>query len=154
MTFRETSCTYCGEPSDSMDHVVPVSVDETSRKNAKWSRKHVVPCCRECNNLLGSVYLLTVWERAGFIEGKLSNRYKKVLNCPAWDPEDLEELSYKLRKDIETTIEARRVTLCRVQHAEWVYESGIGIEDVWESIDGLRTNQTRHQEEDSQGECK
>ena len=137
MTFRETRCTYCGEPSDTMDHVVPVSVNDVSREKAKWSRKHVVPCCRECNSLLGSLYLLTVWERAGYIETKLESRYKKILNTPEWDPEDLSELGYKLRKDIQEKLEAKRVTLCRVQHAEWVYTSGIGIEDVWESIDGV-----------------
>ena len=119
-----------------MDHVVPVSVDEVSRDNAKWTEKHVVPCCRECNNLLGSAYLLTVWERAGYLEGKLASRYKKILNTPNWDPEDLKELSYKLRKDIKEKLNAREVTLCRIQHAEWVYSSGIEITDVWESING------------------
>ena len=144
MTFRETRCTYCGEPSDTSDHVVPVSVAEVSRDRAKWTRKHVVPCCRECNNLLGNVYLLTVWQRAGYLVEKLETRYKKILKTAEWDPEDLEELSYKLRKDIQTQLEAKKVTLCRIQHAEWVYDSSIEIDDVWDSIDSF-TNRERYE---------
>ena len=132
--FRETTCTYCGEPCDTMDHVVPVSVSEVSRKTAKWTEEHVVPCCRECNTLLGNSYILTVWERASFIEKKLENRYKKILACPEWDEEDLKEMAYKFRKRIKNDLDAKRVTLCRVQHAEWVASSGIEIADVWESI--------------------
>lgn len=36
-------CAYCGQPADTIDHVIPVSAGGTNH------RENLVPCCRSCN---------------------------------------------------------------------------------------------------------
>ena len=133
--FKRYNCTYCGDKyAEDLDHVIPVSINEVSRKTAKWSKTHVVPSCKECNNALSDKYLTTVWQRARFIQERLEKKYKKAFKTPEWDEEDLKELSPKLRKEIKNDLALKRLHIYRVKFAELVADSFIEIEDVWDAI--------------------
>ena len=41
-----TQCHYCGDHADTVDHVVPISVDPTLRLEPT----NLVPACRSCNS--------------------------------------------------------------------------------------------------------
>src|SRR5690554_2344513 len=93
-------CTYCKDTGDTLDHVVPVSFNATSRKKVKFNKADVVPCCGDCNNLLGNVFLHTVGSRAGFLAEKYKKRFKKLLKSPDWSEEELLELGESLSKTL------------------------------------------------------
>lgn len=44
-------CTYCGEPADTLDHIIPISKGGTS------ARDNLTPACRSCNRRKSSMSL-------------------------------------------------------------------------------------------------
>ena len=94
------SCTYCDEPADTLDHVVPLSFSSVRRGGGGGDANGFprVPCCRECNTLLGNRPLLTVEERRAWLAGALKKRYRKLLGAPKVD---LSELGPSLRAMID-----------------------------------------------------
>lgn len=49
-----TPCTYCADPSDTIDHVIPISRGGTNHEG------NLTPCCKRCNSTKGDL-LLTEW---------------------------------------------------------------------------------------------
>ena len=94
------TCTYCGEPADTRDHVVPVSWNHNGRPTSV-SYQNTVSCCKHCNNLLGAVPIHNVDSRRAFVAKKLSNKVKEFTK---WTPEELEELGPELKSRIEQTM--------------------------------------------------
>ena len=45
-----------------------------------------------------------VRDRAGYIKEKYLKKYKKLLDSPDWDAEDLEDLGWVLRSTVENSI--------------------------------------------------
>lgn len=83
------SCAYCGVPATSTDHVPPRSarqriVDLGLCNQFKFQE---VPCCAECNSVLGARALWTVTQRKRFIKAYLKRKYRKYINMPSWDGE-------------------------------------------------------------------
>lgn len=56
------ACTYCGEPADTQDHVIPTSVLKS---------KKTVPACQNCNGILHNRLVLTVPARAAYVAERL-----------------------------------------------------------------------------------
>lgn len=48
--FRGLPCYYCGEPSDTREHVVPKSIQSAKRAKRLAPFKGLVPACNECNS--------------------------------------------------------------------------------------------------------
>jgi 5-methylcytosine-specific restriction endonuclease McrA len=96
--FGQSTCTYCGMPSDTWDHVPAVSVayDVT----CEWLERNgyglwLVPACRQCNGRLGSRRLFTVEERAKVIWRGL-HRDLEAITSAEWTTEELSELGPRL----------------------------------------------------------
>lgn len=61
-------CTYCDDPADTMDHLVPVSRQTNRKRRGKLSSlSSTVPCCRTCNSLLGAVTEPDIRARAALL---------------------------------------------------------------------------------------
>lgn len=90
-------CAYCGAPAGTVDHVPPRTAAGNGAKH--W----LVPCCSECNSLLGARPLYTVEERQHFLAGAIRRRYEKVLRVPRWTAEELSEVGPSLRMSILST---------------------------------------------------
>jgi hypothetical protein len=61
-------CTYCLDPADGYDHLMPVSRQTTRRRQGKMSSiSERVPCCSVCNSLLGASPAFTVRDRAAVL---------------------------------------------------------------------------------------
>lgn len=88
-------CTYCGAPSDTMDHVPPLRVAEMMVEAEMDARVDfvTVPACRECNSTLAGRALLRIKERRAHVKVYLRRKYAKVLRMPLWDEDELAELS-------------------------------------------------------------
>jgi len=64
----DQSCTYCGDPADTVDHLEPVSRQTARRRRGKMAGLgDRVPACRECNSTLGACNANTVKERAAVL---------------------------------------------------------------------------------------
>ena len=99
------SCYYCGDDADTLDHTIPVSFYSTrpTRKGMKSRYTDPVPvvdCCAECNRTLNSTLIIDVRGRAGLLIERYKIKYKKILNLPRWDKEDLNELGKIFRSVI------------------------------------------------------
>lgn len=99
-------CYYCGEPADTVDHVVPQSMLDAARDSGEEvliaalqdrRRRMTVACCQECNNLAGAKYHASLIERSEYVRTRLGHRHRKVLTMPDWSATELMELSEQLR---------------------------------------------------------
>ena len=99
-------CYYCGDPADTVDHVVPRSVIESITDSGvddliaaalRRRRRLLVPACRECNTLAGAKYHETLAERTDYVRERLARKYRKALAMPDWSASELVDLSDGLR---------------------------------------------------------
>jgi len=136
--FRGNKCTYCGDPASSMDHVVPVSWGQVSRKGASYSRRKVVPSCSECNNTLGNIKKHTVADRAEYLLDRYLFKYNKILCCPKWTDEEIEELGYNLKTIILQQNMHQKILEQRMTWIEQVILTNPTIKEVWEEINAIK----------------
>lgn len=110
-------CYYCGIPADTVDHVLPRTIedrlDEVELGNP--IRTYTVPCCRECNTLLGAKWYPTLTARKLALKKKLRKRYRKFLEAPSWEPEEMVELGETLRSHISRSEKIRELTRERLR---------------------------------------
>lgn len=130
-------CSYCGQPAQALDHVIPLSVASSeARKNGSLTnRKTCVPCCTECNSVLGNKAFYTVGARAGYLAKRYPSRYKKLLRFPPWSSEELQDVGYTLRHIIDQDTKAKHETRLRIEHCEHVANVAPTILEVWEAVD-------------------
>lgn len=90
-------CTYCGIVSDAYDHVPPLHyVSRLSSQEKHNIQLRKVPACHECNSALSGNIDQSLVVRRKFVRNYLRKKYKKFLNMPKWDEDDLSELADKL----------------------------------------------------------
>lgn len=104
------TCYYCGEPASDADHVIPQSFikhvrglgdPELLRQIGLYSnRLKLVPACKECNSLLGSKYFGTASERKAYVQNRLRQRYRRLLEMPSWTDREIAELHGPLQRFI------------------------------------------------------
>lgn len=104
---EEYICEYCGDPSDSVDHVIPQSLLKTIHGSGdqmlmRLYMTKTVNCCRDCNSVLGNKAYWTIAQRRNYIKGKLVSRFKHILKSPTWTLEEMAELGYGLRDFVAT----------------------------------------------------
>lgn len=88
--FDTSRCFYCGEPSQSDDHVPALSVvDSIGTKLLIGTRLVIVPSCLECNSILGDAPLLDVEIRAAYVSGKLAERVSRLTVSSLGDDENI-----------------------------------------------------------------
>jgi NMD protein affecting ribosome stability and mRNA decay len=95
-------CYYCGQISDTVDHVLPQSVEQALANSGLTTtiQSELVSCCRECNCLLGNRPPWTKYARKQKIKTMLRKRYKKLLASPNWTEEELLELGHELKSSV------------------------------------------------------
>ena len=108
-------CAYCGEFADTFDHVIPVSHKYVNRK-LEVGNKEAVPCCRECNETLSNVFLHTISSRSDYLIKRYKKKYKKVLNTPNWESDELEEMGANMVRSILARMDMRDIVQERLQH--------------------------------------
>lgn len=135
--FRWADCTYCGDSATSVDHVVPLTYASPTgnRKGVNPDiRKKAVPCCCECNSLLGSKSYFTISERAEFLSQRLAVRHRKLLALPIWSDEEIDLLRGNLRQNVKANQKKRLVVIERIRHCLFVAGlPDLSIDQVWSS---------------------
>jgi|CXWL01.1.fsa_nt_gi hypothetical protein len=109
-------CTYCGEASAEVEHVIPKHLDLPT-----WT----VPACVECNSLAGGTFFGSFFDKRDGIRELLRKKYAQVLKHPAWHEGDVASMGPTMQKAIRAYTAARRVIderLC------WNIEYSLGAE--------------------------
>jgi hypothetical protein len=126
------NCTYCGAwDGDNRDHVVPVSYNQNvyrkkgGRKNVSY--KNTVPCCKECNVLLGDRLYFSIPSRAAYLLGTYERRYKKLLKQPDWSEEEIEELGPSMRTSVIQSMKDKNEVRRQLEHLQLVAEEHIEV---------------------------
>lgn len=118
-TIYRNVCFYCSEPADTVDHCPPINAVEEYSKEY-WKREQIpfvtVWSCRNCNSVLGSKLLFSLYERTQYIEDKLLNKYDKAHTL--WTDEEIKELGYSLQTSVKASIEKSKVLLHRARKAQ------------------------------------
>ncbi len=120
---RSNVCTYCGESAGvEREHVIPAAFYATRSfdPNNQW----IVPACRICNSFAGSSLFFSIPEKARYLSKRYKRKYKKLLRIPFWSQEELEEMSYKLRVGIESSMLMRLAVLRRISFLDVISDYG------------------------------
>lgn len=108
-------CAYCGEYGSEAEHVVPKS----SRLPT-----YTLLACGECNRIAGGLVFRSFVDKRGHIHRELRRKYRRVLRMPEWPEEEMGELGYVLRAQIEVWERARQSVRRRL---EWSW-----LQAFWE----------------------
>lgn len=112
-------CTYCGcLYGEDRDHIIPQAYTSTGKRDYKPGS--TVPACSECNGTLGSKLYITVATRAAYLLGTFRPKWKKIMDVPYWDDEELEDMGPTMRSHIEFSIREARCCEMRLEHLELV----------------------------------
>lgn len=104
------ACVYCGEPADTIDHMIPksmaIQLQSVFGHFSNWPTEYrrnckKVPACMECNRLLSNNVVLGVLKRREYVHNALRQKYKKYLVRVAWDDDELDELGPYLRQYVD-----------------------------------------------------
>lgn len=109
-------CVYCGEGANSVDHFPPKTYSAGG---------FLLPACKECNSLAGTVWPKNFELRAAHVKDGLRNRYRKLLQAPDWAEDELDELKYNLRKGIMVWQKQKEILKERLAWSAMSYLSSI-----------------------------
>lgn len=108
----ECTCFYCGDLADSRDHITPHSA--LVEPNRLFDGRETVPCCRECNSLLGDHEPHNLPRRIQYLIAAMIRKYDLDIMIPEWADVELEELGYSLRSAVRGKMRRRQRALERV----------------------------------------
>lgn len=64
----DNKCAYCGDPADTLDHVLP------RHKGGLTVRENLVSCCRRCNGSKGAEYVFDWWLTKPFFDEERADK--------------------------------------------------------------------------------
>ena len=100
LRIRTYLCTYCGEPGNSLDHVVPLKFALRRPRNGnEHTGVPTVEACPDCNGTLSSVVLPSIAARKAHVHARLQVKLKPALRFGI----ALAEIE-KLGKTLRTTL--------------------------------------------------
>lgn len=107
-------CLYCGLPSRDREHVVPRSFLEHLLDLGIVRDEILVPSCRECNRLASNQIFDTYVNKYEYIQRRLRDRYRKVLEMPEWTTSEIMSLEGNLRRRIRSQLRLKHQLLERL----------------------------------------
>ena len=124
--FEIKKCVYCGEDADTKDHVVPVSYYFNGKRTgrhltADFGEENLVDCCRECNCMANNKVFDNIQAKREYIQERIKEKYKKVVNMPFWSDDEIKELGQTLRKEVKIQQLARKWILNRINFPVELY---------------------------------
>jgi len=99
--WQFTPCHYCGCIADTIDHFPPTTVFLRMRQENPYLVQRRLPCCRECNVVLGARAPFDLAERKRLVKQALRRRHGALLRIPDWTQKALAELEPTLREFYE-----------------------------------------------------
>lgn len=118
-------CSYCGDIADTMDHFPPRSVTNYGL---------LIPCCRECNSSLSTLYAFSFKDRAALAKRNIRSKYKKLLRIPDWTDEEFEEMALHMKESVLAGQRIRDQIKERLAWNAWSYLKGIDTKNDFERV--------------------
>tara|TARA_R100001244_G_scaffold121855_1_gene91511 strand:- start:178 stop:591 length:414 start_codon:yes stop_codon:yes gene_type:complete len=109
--YNISTCIYCGYIGKERHHYKE-SVANSGKKRS-YHVDDVLPTCRECNSLLGSLNPDYI-ECCYLLHNKVSHRHKKLLAMPGWEREELDRISGHLRRTTKSYLSRKKIHLERL----------------------------------------
>jgi hypothetical protein len=117
------TCTYCGNPADGLDHVMPWTVITSRERHGRGHRGDSVGvrtyACRQCNSILGNKIFPTMWLRIMHVNGRLRALLADHMAYKIWTREEMIPMGPNLRRQCEVKTLLRRVAGARIG---WPYD--------------------------------
>lgn len=111
-------CIYCGDPKEEIDHCPPIQWVKILGPD-QFDNFYKVPCCLECNRVLGAKDLFKVTERQIFIYEHLRVTEWDLRMQPPHDPDTIdEEYSGRLRDEVRNHVFRQVRAWARFEYAE------------------------------------
>jgi hypothetical protein len=88
--IRGDRCLYCGLPATTEDHFPPASYAKSGL---------LLPACRECNNLAGTEYPISLIDRSLHVKSRIRKRNLRFIRHIEWSDEELADLSELLQRE-------------------------------------------------------
>lgn len=109
-------CTYCGDNCSGLqrDHVVSMSWRGGSRH---YGRGHTVPCCPECNTILGDKAIHSIIERAAYLVEGIANRNRTCLNAKYFTEKELLAFDDDFRREVIYSMQDKVRVKRRINYA-------------------------------------
>jgi hypothetical protein len=110
-------CLYCGRVATSYDHAIPLSFLESMNgvREIKGIR-YFIPACLECNCLSSGKIFKSFSEKRKYLRITIARRYKKYLNIPDWDENEILEMGRTLQDKIRRGIALKMETQERIKY--------------------------------------
>jgi hypothetical protein len=118
-------CTYCGDNAEEFDHFPPRAVTNYGL---------LVPCCRECNSHISTLYAFSFKDRSLLAKDKIRKKYSKLLRIPEWDEEELNDMAPHMRDSVLDGQRIQEIIKQRLAWDSWSYLKGIDIKNDIERV--------------------
>jgi len=129
-------CTYCGDPATFREHVIAVSYQQTSRKQAFRLCGPMTWACRDCNSVLGNRWFDSFAKRCEWASWRLNIKAAPIL----WSEHQIANLDVSMKDFVRQRTMKRKWIRFR---ADWYLsrEYYLNIENLaWQlPNDGIRT---------------
>lgn len=124
--YEIKKCIYCGELATTVDHVVPVTYYYNGKRKgrhltANYGKENLVDACRQCNSISGNKVFDNLDKKREFIQNRLKEKYRKVINMPFWSDEELKSMGRLLYKEIKIQVLAKKWVLNRINYPVEMY---------------------------------
>lgn len=98
-------CFYCGQEAGTIDHQPPLSVIGSMVTSGIIFQCVTIPCCFQCNSILGNAQTTTLSERFELLKERLRTKYRKELRLAGqWTLSEILELGPSLRAMVTRSI--------------------------------------------------
>ena len=122
-------CIYCGRTGGTRDHLMPRAI------SGEALRKHVltVPCCGECNSLIGATVAYSITERRRIAHAGIRKKHRKKLAVHEYTEEEIQEFGHIIQAVIIAGKHNKQIILERLAwpadetyDIRYLEQSGIG----------------------------
>ena len=137
--WKGAKCYYCGDPSDTTDHVPAISIAYSlgaERLNRRGFNLWKVSCCKECNFCLADRFILSPEKRGRWLyDFYLKTRYRRfILNGGIkFTQDELDEFGPNLRSFLQNHKNVRDWLEHRFSYMENIFGIEARSEDIWET---------------------
>lgn len=122
--LNRNRCFYCDGIATETDHVWASAARPHARDGQGKRSQEKVPCCRECNHILGSEHDETFEDRITRLFMKFAAKHALLKPATEWAPTELVELGPSLRQHVKARLAKRRQSERRLVYM-------VGVRDWW-----------------------
>lgn len=103
--IKGDQCVYCGDLANTEEHFPPKSFS---------ARGVILPCCKECNVLAGTLHPNNFEKRAEYVKNRLRKRYRSKMNAGHFTVDEIDEFSGNLKRSVNLWQNQKRVARTRI----------------------------------------